>query len=324
MSENTSLRIIFAGTPEFAARHLAALLASRHEVVCVYTQPDRPAGRGKKLTASPVKALAAMTGKPVLQPLTLKTAEAQSLMAEWRADLMVVVAYGLLLPQAVLDIPRLGCINVHASLLPRWRGAAPIQRAIEAGDAQTPGAAAATQQGDAVVAGGAGDSAPGLEPGPMSSDPNAAIEHAQAAPGQPDSAPQPPRAPMQLLLSAQPERAKRGERFNVTGRLLTMEGSPLAEREVRVTLAPVGGEGQGRQIGAGMTNSRGVFQIEAELPASLAIGRWISSPTAVARRCGNLIWWDVSAARNLPCCWRGQTNLVRNSSVKACAHSSRH
>lgn len=137
MSENTSLRIIFAGTPEFAARHLAALLASRHEVVCVYTQPDRPAGRGKKLTASPVKALAAMTGKPVLQPPTLKTAEAQSLMAEWRADLMVVVAYGLLLPQAVLDIPRLGCINVHASLLPRWRGAAPIQRAIEAGDDQT-------------------------------------------------------------------------------------------------------------------------------------------------------------------------------------------
>ncbi len=137
MPENTSLRIIFAGTPEFAARHLAALLASRHEVVCVYTQPDRPAGRGKKLSASPVKALAAMTGKPVLQPSTLKTAEAQSLLAEWRADLMVVVAYGLLLPQAVLDIPRLGCINVHASLLPRWRGAAPIQRAIEAGDDQT-------------------------------------------------------------------------------------------------------------------------------------------------------------------------------------------
>lgn len=137
MSENTSLRIIFAGTPEFAARHLAALLASRHEVVCVYTQPDRPAGRGKKLSASPVKALAAMTGKPVVQPATLKTAEAQSLLAEWRADLMVVVAYGLLLPQAVLDIPRLGCINVHASLLPRWRGAAPIQRAIEAGDEET-------------------------------------------------------------------------------------------------------------------------------------------------------------------------------------------
>lgn len=137
MSETTSLKIVFAGTPEFAARHLAALLASRHQVVCVYTQPDRPAGRGKKLSASPVKALAAMTGTPIAQPPTLKSAEAQSLLAEWRADLMVVVAYGLLLPQAVLDIPRLGCINVHASLLPRWRGAAPIQRAMEAGDDET-------------------------------------------------------------------------------------------------------------------------------------------------------------------------------------------
>ncbi len=128
------LRVVFAGTPEFAASSLAALLESQHEVVAVYTQPDRPAGRGRKLTPSPVKQLALEHGLPVYQPQTLKEPAAQSDLAALNADIMVVVAYGLLLPQAVLDIPRLGCVNVHASLLPRWRGAAPIQRAIEAGD----------------------------------------------------------------------------------------------------------------------------------------------------------------------------------------------
>ncbi|HMW48205.1 MAG TPA: methionyl-tRNA formyltransferase, partial [Cellvibrionaceae bacterium] len=131
------LKIIFAGTPVFAALHLEALLGSCHEVVAVYTQPDRPAGRGKQLQASPVKSLALQHQLPVCQVSSLKTPEAQAELAHWGADIMVVVAYGLLLPQAVLDTPRLGCINVHASLLPRWRGAAPIQRAIEAGDAST-------------------------------------------------------------------------------------------------------------------------------------------------------------------------------------------
>lgn len=128
------LRIVFAGTPDFAAQQLRTLLASEHQLVAVYTQPDRPAGRGKKLTASPVKQLATEHSIPVYQPPTLKAAESQTQLAELSADIMVVVAYGLLLPQAVLDLPRLGCINIHASLLPRWRGAAPIQRAIEAGD----------------------------------------------------------------------------------------------------------------------------------------------------------------------------------------------
>ena len=137
MVASDSLRLIFAGTPAFAATHLQALLASRHEVVAVYTQPDRPAGRGKKLHASPVKALALSAGIQVLQPATLRSAEAQAELAALGADAMVVVAYGLILPKAVLDAPRLGCINVHASLLPRWRGAAPIQRAIEAGDSET-------------------------------------------------------------------------------------------------------------------------------------------------------------------------------------------
>ena len=131
------LRIIFAGTPDFAAASLAALLQSQHQVIAVYTQPDRPAGRGRKLTASPVKSLAIEHGLPVLQPETLKSAEVQGELAAFEADLMVVVAYGLILPQAVLDTPRLGCLNVHASLLPRWRGAAPIQRAIEAGDSES-------------------------------------------------------------------------------------------------------------------------------------------------------------------------------------------
>ncbi len=128
------LRVVFAGTPDFAASSLAAVLDSEHEVVAVYTQPDRPAGRGRKLTPSPVKQLAQGHGLPVYQPASLKDADAQAELAALNADVMVVVAYGLLLPQAVLDTPRLGCINVHASLLPRWRGAAPIQRAIEAGD----------------------------------------------------------------------------------------------------------------------------------------------------------------------------------------------
>ncbi len=128
------LRIIFAGTPEFSVPPLQALLDSEHQVVAVYTQPDRPAGRGRKLTASPVKQLALQHGIPVYQPDRLKGAEEQAELAALNADLMVVVAYGLLLPQAVLDAPRLGCVNIHASLLPRWRGAAPIQRAILAGD----------------------------------------------------------------------------------------------------------------------------------------------------------------------------------------------
>lgn len=130
-------RIVFAGTPDFAAAHLQALLDSRHQVVAVYTQPDRPAGRGQKLVASPVKQLAQKHDIPVLQPASLRNEEAQQELAAFDAGLMVVVAYGLILPQVILDTPRLGCINSHASLLPRWRGAAPIQRAIEAGDTET-------------------------------------------------------------------------------------------------------------------------------------------------------------------------------------------
>ncbi|MET0052756.1 MAG: methionyl-tRNA formyltransferase [Candidatus Thiodiazotropha sp.] len=131
------LKIIFAGTPDFAAVALKALLSTEHTVVAVYTQPDRPAGRGRKLQPSPVKQLALEHAIPVCQPQTLKEASAQQELAGFQADLMVVVAYGLLLPQAVLDTPRLGCINIHASLLPRWRGAAPIQRAILAGDLES-------------------------------------------------------------------------------------------------------------------------------------------------------------------------------------------
>ena len=132
-----SLRVIFAGTPDFAAKHLHALLASQHEVIAVYTQPDRPAGRGKKLTPSAVKTLALEHDIAVHQPSSLKDEEAQQVLAAHSADVMVVVAYGLLLPKAVLEMPRLGCINVHGSILPRWRGAAPIQRSIWAGDAET-------------------------------------------------------------------------------------------------------------------------------------------------------------------------------------------
>tara|TARA_B110000967_G_scaffold96724_1_gene99301 strand:- start:312 stop:1244 length:933 start_codon:yes stop_codon:yes gene_type:complete len=130
------LKIIFAGTPDFAATHLQALI-SQHEVVAVYTQPDRPAGRGKKLNASPVKLLAEQNNLPIYQPQSLKDPEQQTILANLQADIMVVVAYGLILPQVVLDAPRLGCINVHGSILPRWRGAAPIQRAIEASDKET-------------------------------------------------------------------------------------------------------------------------------------------------------------------------------------------
>ena len=131
------MRLIFAGTPDFAVPCLSALLSTEHSVVAVYTQPDRPAGRGRRLQASPVKQLATDAGIPVFQPTTLKDPQAQQALAALEADLMIVVAYGLLLPQAVLDAPVHGCWNVHASLLPRWRGAAPIQRALIAGDAET-------------------------------------------------------------------------------------------------------------------------------------------------------------------------------------------
>ncbi|NOX09037.1 MAG: methionyl-tRNA formyltransferase [Gammaproteobacteria bacterium] len=131
------MRIIFAGTPDFAVPCLQAVIDCGHDIVAVYTQPDRPAGRGRKLKASPVKVLALDQGIEVRQPLNLKDADVQQALAELKADLMVVVAYGLILPKVVLDLPRRGCVNVHASLLPRWRGAAPIQRAILAGDEQT-------------------------------------------------------------------------------------------------------------------------------------------------------------------------------------------
>jgi len=131
------MKIIFAGTPGFAVPSLQMLLASRHEVCAVYTQPDRPAGRGRQLHMSPVKELALKSAIPVFQPFALKTDEDLQQLTSFNADLVVVVAYGMILPQAVLDIPRLGCINVHGSLLPRWRGAAPIQRALMAGDEKT-------------------------------------------------------------------------------------------------------------------------------------------------------------------------------------------
>jgi len=131
------MRIIFAGTPEFAAETLQALITSEHEICAVYTQPDRPSGRGRKLTASPVKQLAVEHNIPVEQPENFKQDQAQQTLADYQADLMIVVAYGLLLPQSVLDMPKQGCLNIHASLLPRWRGAAPIQRAILAGDPET-------------------------------------------------------------------------------------------------------------------------------------------------------------------------------------------
>ncbi|MEM9101305.1 MAG: methionyl-tRNA formyltransferase [Pseudomonadota bacterium] len=133
----TDLSIVFAGTPDFAAIHLQQLLSSGFNVSAVYTQPDRPAGRGKKLVASPVKQLALQHEIPVYQPVSFKEQAAVSEFAALQPDLMVVVAYGLLLPKSILDIPKWGCVNSHASLLPRWRGAAPIQRAIESGDSQS-------------------------------------------------------------------------------------------------------------------------------------------------------------------------------------------
>lgn len=132
-----SLKIIFAGTPDFSVAPLKALLDSDHDVIAVYTQPDRPAGRGRQLTPSPVKACALDNNIKVIQPEKLNHADDQQVLIDLQADLMVVVAYGIILPQIVLDAPRLGCINIHASLLPRWRGAAPIQRAILAGDKES-------------------------------------------------------------------------------------------------------------------------------------------------------------------------------------------
>jgi methionyl-tRNA formyltransferase len=131
------LNIVFAGTPDFAARHLQALIDSPHQIVGVYSRHDKPAGRGKKPQASAVKQLAVQHDLPVFQPESLKTPEQQAQLAALRADIMIVVAYGLLLPQAILDTPKLGCLNVHGSLLPKWRGAAPIQRSIWAGDQET-------------------------------------------------------------------------------------------------------------------------------------------------------------------------------------------
>lgn len=130
-------RIVFAGTPEFACESLRALVDAGKRPVAVLTQPDRPAGRGKKLTPGPVKTYATAAGLPVLQPESLRNNDVVAMLADLDADLFVVAAYGLLLPQAVLDIPRVGCVNVHASLLPRWRGAAPIQACILAGDEET-------------------------------------------------------------------------------------------------------------------------------------------------------------------------------------------
>lgn len=131
------LNIIFAGTPHFAAEHLAALIASEHNIVAVYCPPDKPAGRGKKLTTCATKQLALENNITVEQPVNFKEASEQVTLAQYNADLMVVVAYGLLLPEAILNTPRLGCINVHGSLLPLWRGAAPIQRSLEAGEEKT-------------------------------------------------------------------------------------------------------------------------------------------------------------------------------------------
>ncbi|KOR33223.1 methionyl-tRNA formyltransferase [Achromatium sp. WMS3] len=132
-----TLRIIFAGTPEFAALPLQSLINHGYQIIAVYTQPDRPTGRGRKITASPVKKLAFKYSIPVYQPESLKQSSVQQELQNLNADLMIVAAYGLLLPKAVLAMPRLGCVNIHASLLPRWRGAAPIQRAILAGDTET-------------------------------------------------------------------------------------------------------------------------------------------------------------------------------------------
>jgi methionyl-tRNA formyltransferase len=131
------LKIVYAGTPDFAVPALQSLINSGHKVVAVYTQPDRPAGRGRKVQFGPVKQVAVDAGIPVEQPLSLKDEDAQQILNAYDADVMIVAAYGLILPQAVLDMPRYGCLNIHGSLLPRWRGAAPIHRAIETGDTET-------------------------------------------------------------------------------------------------------------------------------------------------------------------------------------------
>jgi methionyl-tRNA formyltransferase len=133
----TPLNIIFAGTPDFAAQHLAALVNGEHNVIAVYCPPDKPAGRGKRLTACATKLLALEHNIIVEQPVNFKSEEDQQQLAQYNADIMVVVAYGLLLPEVILNSPRLGCINVHGSILPKWRGAAPIQRSLEAGDKKT-------------------------------------------------------------------------------------------------------------------------------------------------------------------------------------------
>lgn len=132
-----SLKIIYAGTPDFAVPALQSLIQSPHEVCAVYTQPDRPAGRGRKIQFGPVKQVAVDAGIPVEQAVSLKSEDVQQQLLSYNADVMVVAAYGLILPQAVLDIPKYGCLNIHGSLLPRWRGAAPIHRAIQAGDEKT-------------------------------------------------------------------------------------------------------------------------------------------------------------------------------------------
>ncbi|GAA0415285.1 methionyl-tRNA formyltransferase [Cocleimonas flava] len=131
------MKIVYAGTPDFAVPALQSLINSGHKVVAVYTQPDRPAGRGRKVQFGPVKQVAVDAGIPVEQPLSLKDEDAQQILSAYDADVMIVAAYGLILPQAVLDMPRYGCLNIHGSLLPRWRGAAPIHRAIETGDTET-------------------------------------------------------------------------------------------------------------------------------------------------------------------------------------------
>lgn len=131
------LQIIYAGTPDFSVPALQALIDSEHDVIAVYTQPDRPSGRGRKIRLGPVKQLAVDNSIPVEQPLSLKPDDDQQVLRDYQPDLIVVAAYSLILPQAVLDIPRYGCLNIHASLLPRWRGAAPLQRAIQAGDTET-------------------------------------------------------------------------------------------------------------------------------------------------------------------------------------------
>lgn len=164
---DTTLRIVYAGTPAFAVPALRALLDRGYPVAAVYTQPDRPAGRGRRLQASPVKALALAAGLPVEQPLNFKDPRIIERLKSYQPDLMVVAAYGLILPKAVLEIPRWGCINIHASLLPRWRGAAPIQRAILAGDRET---------GITLM-----QMEPGLDTGPVLASRATPIEPAQTA-----------------------------------------------------------------------------------------------------------------------------------------------